>query len=218
MEHGCRNFHYRSNLAKSCKLRELTLKFHRENYERKEGGKNRISQVLKVGRRGKGKRRKRRRKKEKERGKGKKRKGGSEACGRERDSTEAWNEVESIGWGPSFSSSLHRLGIGGGRRRPITDDSHCLRYILSNGVPKLGAPLRSTRQSLSSEKKGEKSNSKVSLSLSLFLSSTVSFLRLTITLPPSISFPPPSLISVPLSRSSRVSTKKAASELFDIVE
>lgn len=156
MEHGCRNFHYRSNLAKSCKLRELTLKFHRENYERKEGGKNRISQVLKVGRRGKGKRRKRRRKKEKERGKGKKRKGGSEACGRERDSTEAWNEVESIGWGPSFSSSLHRLGIGGGRRRPITDDSHCLRYILSNGVPKLGAPLRSTRQSLSSEKKGEK--------------------------------------------------------------
>lgn len=66
MEHGCRNFHYRSNLAKSCKLRELTLKFHRENYERKEGGKNRISQVLKVGRRGKGKRRKRRRKKEKE--------------------------------------------------------------------------------------------------------------------------------------------------------
>lgn len=63
MEHGCRNFHYRSNLAKSCKLRELTLKFHRENYERKEGGKNRISQVLKVGRRGK---RKRRRKKEKE--------------------------------------------------------------------------------------------------------------------------------------------------------
>lgn len=66
MEHGCRNFHYRSNLAKSCKLRELTLKFHRENYERKEGGKNRISQVLKVERRGKGKRRKRRRKKEKE--------------------------------------------------------------------------------------------------------------------------------------------------------
>lgn len=66
MEHGCRNFHYRSNLAKSCKLRELTLKFHRENYERKEGGKNRISQVLKAGRRGKGKRRKRRRKKEKE--------------------------------------------------------------------------------------------------------------------------------------------------------
>lgn len=66
MEHGCRNFHYRSNLAKSCKLRELTLKFHRENYERKEGGKNRISQVLKVGKRGKGKRRKRRRKKEKE--------------------------------------------------------------------------------------------------------------------------------------------------------
>lgn len=66
MEHGCRNFHYRSNLAKSCKLRELTLKFHRENYERKEGGKNRISQVLKVGRRGKGKRKKRRRKKEKE--------------------------------------------------------------------------------------------------------------------------------------------------------
>lgn len=66
MEHGCRNFHYRSNLAKSCKLRELTLKFHRENYERKEGGKNRISQVLKVGRRGKRKRRKRRRKKEKE--------------------------------------------------------------------------------------------------------------------------------------------------------
>lgn len=66
MEHGCRNFHYRSNLVKSCKLRELTLKFHRENYERKEGGKNRISQVLKVGRRGKGKRRKRRRKKEKE--------------------------------------------------------------------------------------------------------------------------------------------------------
>lgn len=66
MEHGCRNFHYRSNLAKSYKLRELTLKFHRENYERKEGGKNRISQVLKVGRRGKGKRRKRRRKKEKE--------------------------------------------------------------------------------------------------------------------------------------------------------
>lgn len=51
MEHGCRKFHYRSNLAKSCKLRELTLKFHRENYERKEGGKNRISQVLKVGRR-----------------------------------------------------------------------------------------------------------------------------------------------------------------------
>lgn len=42
------------------------MKFHRENYERKEGGKNRISQVLKVGRRGKGKRRKRRRKKEKE--------------------------------------------------------------------------------------------------------------------------------------------------------
>lgn len=51
MEHGCRKCHYRSNLAKSCKLRELTLKFHRENYERKEGGKNRISQVLKVGRR-----------------------------------------------------------------------------------------------------------------------------------------------------------------------
>lgn len=75
MEHGCRKFHYRSNLAKSCKLRELTLKFHRENYERKEGGKNRISQVLKVGRR-----------KKEERGEKKKekRKGGSEACGRER--------------------------------------------------------------------------------------------------------------------------------------
>lgn len=50
------------------------MKFHRENYERKEGGKNRISQVLKVGRRGKGKRRKRRRKKEKERGKERKEK------------------------------------------------------------------------------------------------------------------------------------------------
>lgn len=76
MEHGCRKFHYRSNLAKSCKLRELTLKFHRENYERKEGGKNRISQVLKVGRR---KKEERGEKKKKE-----KRKGGSEACGRER--------------------------------------------------------------------------------------------------------------------------------------
>lgn len=56
------------------------------------------------------------------------------------------------------------------RRGPITDDSHCLRYILSNGVPKLAAPLRSTRQSLSSEKKEKKkeSNSKVFLFLSLF--------------------------------------------------
>lgn len=130
MEHGCRKFHYRSNLAKSCKLRELTLKFHRENYERKEGGKNRISQVLKVGRR-----------KKEERGEKKKRRKEKEDRKHvvEKDSTEAWNEVESIGWRPSFSRSLHRLGIGGGRRRPITDDSHCLRYILSNGVPKLVA-------------------------------------------------------------------------------
>lgn len=74
MEHGCRNFHYRSNLAKSCKLRELTLKFHRENYERKEGGKNRISQVLKgeEGRereeRGEEKRRRKEEKERKEKG------------------------------------------------------------------------------------------------------------------------------------------------------
>ena len=63
------------------------------------------------------------------------------------------------------------------RRGPITDDSHCLRYILSNGVPKLAAPLRSTRQSLSSEKKEKKKGKQLesfpfSLSLSLSSSST----------------------------------------------
>lgn len=116
MEHGCRNFHYRSSLAKSCKLRELTLKFHRENYERKEGGEEpRLSSIEG------GKRKKKEKEEERRKGREKGRKGKEDrkACGRERDSTEARNEVESIGWRPSFSRSLHRLGIGADQLRTI---------------------------------------------------------------------------------------------------
>lgn len=71
MEHGCRNFHYRSSLAKSCKLRELTLKFHRENYERKEGGEEpRLSSIeggKKEKREGGGEEKRKGKKREKER-------------------------------------------------------------------------------------------------------------------------------------------------------
>lgn len=81
----------------------------------RRAGRSRVSQVLKAGRKKKEKEEERRKGREK----GRKGKEDRKACGRKRDSTEARNEVESIGWRPSFSRSLHRLGIGADQLRTI---------------------------------------------------------------------------------------------------
>ena len=132
----------------------------------RRAGRSRVSQVLKAGR---GRKKRRRRRGEKEGKKGEKeRRIGKHVVGRE---------------------ILRKLGTrlnrsDGGRvflARFIDSVSARTNYgrfalppVLSNGVPKLAAPLRSTRQSLSSEKKEKKKRkatrkfSFFSLTLSLF--------------------------------------------------
>lgn len=135
----------------------------------RRAGRSRVSQVLKAGR---GRKKRRRRRGEKEGKKGEKeRRIGKHVVGRE---------------------ILRKLGTrlnrsDGGRvflARFIDSVSARTNYgrfalppVLSNGVPKLAAPLRSTRQSLSSEKKEKKKGKQLesfpfSLSLSLSSSST----------------------------------------------
>lgn len=91
----------------------------------RRAGRSRVSQVLKAGR---GRKKRRRRRGEKEGKKERKGKEDRKACGRERDSTEARNEVESIGWRPSFSRSLHRLGIGADQLRTIRIASRIIKW------------------------------------------------------------------------------------------
>lgn len=136
----------------------------------RRAGRSRVSQVLKAGRKKKEKEEERRKGREKR----EKRKGGSESMW----SGERFYGSSERGWIDRMEAEFFSLASSTRYRRgPITDDSHCLRYILSNGVPKLAAPLRSTRQSLSSEKKEKKKGKQLesfpfSLSLSLSSSST----------------------------------------------